>query len=173
MANTWRSVALAVAFANAKSMIDIFQDGSGTRVYRARRFYQFNNGTGAVTGVLTTMRVRRLTASSSGTTVTPVAHDTGNSALAANLTSGTNRSVTATDVFRQYIWSNDEPAVSGNSMDEWELLVPFALIFEAGYGDSAVQPLVCRATQGVEINHTGSTTVGTNDFELEFTDEAS
>lgn len=172
MANTWRATAQGVAFANAKSMIDIFQDGSGTRVHRAYRMYQFNNGTTGVTGVLTTMRVTRITAASGGSAVTPVAHDTNNTSLAANTTAGNGRTTTASDVFRQYIWSNDEPGVSANTIDEWELLVPFAEIWNAGYGDSNVQPIVCRATQGVQILHSGSSAVGSNDFEIEFTDEA-
>lgn len=172
MANTWRSVSLGVAYASGKSMLDVFQDGSGTRVYRIRKMFMFNNGTGAVTGVLTTMRVTRTTTGSAGSAVTPVAHDTGNSSLAANLTSGTGRTVTATDVFRQFLWSNDEPAVSGATLDEWELLVPFCEVWNAGYADTNVQPIVCRATQGAQLLHTGTSAVGTTDLEIEFTDEA-
>jgi hypothetical protein len=105
--------------------------------------------------------------------VTPVAHDTNNSALAADLTAGHNRTVNTTDIFRNYVWSNDEPSVSGATMDEWELFVPFAEVWNAGYGDTVIQPLVCRPTQGVQIKQSGSSAVGTNDFEIEFTDEAS
>ncbi|HEV8642074.1 MAG TPA: hypothetical protein VGV13_13320, partial [Methylomirabilota bacterium] len=75
--NTWRAVALAVAFGNVKSMLDIFQAGTGSRVQRARRMYQFNNGLTAVTGVLTSLQVTRTTASSAGTPVASVPHDTG------------------------------------------------------------------------------------------------
>jgi hypothetical protein len=172
MAETWRAVALGVAFAASKSMLDVFQATGGTRVYRARRMYHFNNGLTSVTGVLTTMRVTRITDATGGSAVTPVAHDTTNAALPAQLTAGTGRTVTTTDVFRQYIWSNDEPAVSAATIDEWELLVPFAEVWNAGYGDTNVQPLVCRATQGVQLSHVGTTLVGANDFEIEFTNEA-
>lgn len=172
MANTWRSVSLGVAYAASKSMQDIFQAGTGSRVYRARRLYHFNNGVASVTGVLTTMQVTRTTTASGGSAVTPVAHDTGNSALTADFSSGTGRTATASDVFRQYLYSNDEPVVSGSTLDEWELLVPFAEVWNAGYGDSNVQPIVARPGQGVQILHTGSTTVGTCDLENEFTDEA-
>lgn len=173
MANTWRAVAPAVSFASGKSMLDIFQSGSGTRVHRAYRLYQFNNGLTTITGVLTTMAVSRITTATGGASVTPVAHDTNNSALSANTTAGTGRSTTETDVFRQYVWSNDEPSVSASSMDEWELFVPFAEVWNAGYGDTNVQPITCRATQGVQIRQVGTSAVGANDFEIEFTDEAS
>lgn len=172
MADTWRAIALGVAFASGKSMLDIFQAGIGTRVYRVRRAYQFNNGLTAVTGVLTTMRCVRITAASLGTAITPVAHDTANAALPADLTAGTGQTVTETDLFRQYIWSNDEPSVSGSTMDEWELMVPFAEVWNAGYGDATVQPIVCRPGQGFHIKHQGTSAVGSNDFEIEFTNEA-
>lgn len=151
-------------------MIDVYNAAGSARVIRAYRMYQFNNGVSAVTGVLTTMRVNRTTAASAGTTVTPVKHDSNSSALAAQTTCGTGRTVTRSDIFRQYLWSNDEPAVSGASLDEWELLVPFAEVWNAGYGDSNVEPLVCRASNGVEIQQSGTSAVGTNDFEIEFTD---
>lgn len=173
MANTWRAIQTGVTFASGKSMLDLFQSGSGTRVHRVYRIYQFNNQTSAVTGVLTTMRIVRITASTSGTSVTPVAHDTNSSALSVNSTAGTGRTVTESDVFRQYLWSNDEPAVSSATMDEWELFVPFAEVWNAGYADSNVQPIVCRTTQGVHLKHQGTTAVGLCDVELEFTDEAS
>jgi hypothetical protein len=153
-------------------MLDVFNGAGSTRVVRVYRIYQFNNGVTAVTGVLTAMRINRLTAASAGTTVTPVAHDTASSALNANTTAGTGRTVTRTSVFRQFLWSNDEPAVSGATMDEWELLVPFAEVWNAGYGDTNIEPLVCRAGFGVEIQQSGTSAVGSNDFEIEFTDSA-
>lgn len=172
MAATWRATAAAVAFANAKDMLNVFNGTSSTRIIRCYRAYHFNNGTSAVTGVLTTMQIRRLTAASSGTAVTPVKHDTSSSALNANTTCGTNQTVTGSDIFRRYLWSNDEPTVSAATQDEWELLVPNAEVWNAGYGDSNIEPIVCRATQGFEIYHSGSSTVGTNEFEIEFTDAA-
>jgi hypothetical protein len=175
MANTWRATAAGVAFAATKDMLNVFNSASSTRVIRVYRCYNFNNGTGAVTGALTTMQIRRITAASAGTAVTPVAHDTSNSALNANTTAGTGQTTTGSDIFRRYLWSNDEPAVSGSSQDEWELLVPFAEVWNAGYGDSNIQPLTCLAStaQGVQIFHSGASVVGTNDFEIEFTDSAS
>jgi len=172
MANTWRAVTLACAYASAKSMIDIFTTDASA-VLRAYRMFHLNNGTSAVTGVLTTMRVNRLTtgAPTGGSAITPIAHDTSNGSLEPGTTSGTGRTPTrAATPFRQYLWSNDEPTVSGATLDEWEILIPFAQVWDAGYGDSNVQPLVCRQNQGVEIQQSGSSAVGTADFEIEFTD---
>ena len=173
MAETWRATSQGVAYASGKSMLDLANESDSAKVLRAYRMYHFNNGTGAVTGVLTTLRIYRQTVGSSapagGSTVTPVAHDTTNAALDANTTAGTGRTITDGALFRQYLWSNDEPAVSGSGMDEWELFVPFAEVWNAGYGDSNVQPIVCRAAEGVHMKHQGSSAVGTADFEIEFT----
>jgi len=172
MAATWRATGSAIAYANAKDMLNVFNGTSSTRIIRAYRAYFFNNGTSAVTGVLTTLQIRRLTAASAGTAVTPVKHDTNSSALNVNTTCGTNQTVTGSDIFRRLLWSNDEPTVSAATQDEWELLVPNCEIWNAGYGDSNIEPIVCRATQGFEIFHSGSSAVGTADCEIEFTDAA-
>ena len=171
MAATWRATAGAVAYANAKDMLNVF-NANASRVMRVYRAWHFNNGTAAVTGVLTTMQCRRITAASAGTGVTPVAHDTTSSAL-SSMTAGTNQTVTGGDIFRRYVYSNDEPAVSGATQDEWECLVPFAQVWDSGYGDSNVEPITCRQNQGFELYHSGSSAVGTADLEIEFTDAAS
>lgn len=167
MTATWRATSGAVAYASSKDMLNVFNSTGATlvRVYRA---WHFNNGTSAVTGVLTTMQCRRLTAASGATAVTPVAHDTNSSAL-SGVTAGTGQTVTGSDIFRRYIYSNDEPAVSGATQDEWECLVPYAQVWESGYGDTNVEPIVCRANQGFELFHSGSTAVGSADLEIEFT----
>ena len=175
MANTWRATSQGIAWASGKSMLDVFNAAASSRFIRVYRMYLFNNGTASVSGVLTEVRVTRITAASGGTGVTPVAHDTSNAALNANTTAGTGRTVTDDALFRQLIYSNDEPAVSGSSMDEWELLVPFAEIWNSGYGDSNVQPLtaVSGTAQGYHIKNQGTTAVGSASAEIEFTDSAS
>jgi hypothetical protein len=172
MAATWRATSGGVAFAATKDMINVMNGASATRVIRVFRAYQFNNGVTAVTGVLTTMQIRRLTAASAGSAVTPVKHDTSSPALDVNTTAGTGQTTTGTDIFRRFLWSNDEPTVSSNTQDEWELLVPFAEVWNAGYGDTNIEPIVCRAGFGFQVFHSGVTIVGTNDFEIEFTDAA-
>lgn len=175
MADTWRAVSLAVAFASGKSMLDVANESDSVKHIKVRRAFLFNNQTAAVTGVVTTLRLTRFaqgsTAPAGGSTVTPVAHDTSNAALDAGTTCGTGRTITPTDVFRQFAWSNDEPAVGTGSWDEWECIVPFACVWDAGYADSNVQPISCRAGYGFQILHNGSSAVGTADAEIEFTNE--
>jgi hypothetical protein len=172
MAATWRATSGAVAYANAKDMLNVFNNTGSTRIIRAFRGYWFNNGTAAVSGVITTAQCRRITAASAGTAVTPVKHDTNSSALNANTTCGTNQTVTGSDIFRRFLFVNEEPVVGGTTQANWLTLIPFAEVWNAGYSDTNVEPIVCRATQGFELFHSGSSAVGTADLEIEFTDSA-
>jgi hypothetical protein len=169
MAATWRATGGAIAYAATKDMLDVFNATGTARVIRAYRCYWFNNGTTAVTGVITTGQVRRITAASGGTAVTPVKHDSNSSALDVNTTCGTNRTTTGTDIFRRFLFVNEEPVVAGTTQANWLTLVPFAEIWNAGYGDTNVEPIVCRAAEGVQLFHSGASTVGTADLEIEFT----
>jgi hypothetical protein len=172
MAATWRATSGAVAYASSKDMLNVFNATASTRIIRAYRAYWFNNGTTAVTGVITTAQCRRITAASVGTAVTPVKHDTNSSALNASTTCGTNQTVTGSDIFRRFLFVNEEPVVAGTTQANWLTLIPFAEVWNAGYSDTNVEPIVCRATQGFELFHSGSSTVGTADLEIEFTDSA-
>lgn len=169
MAATWRATAAAVAFAATKKMLNVFNASGSAVIVRVYRAYQFNNSVNAVTGVVTTMEINRITTATSGTTVTPVAHDTNSTALPAQVTAGHNQTCTSTDIFRRYLWTNEEPVVAGTTMANWMVLIPFCEVWLSGYGDSTIEPIVCRAVQGFAIYHSGATAVGANDFEIEFT----
>lgn len=173
MANTWSANAQVVTYASGKSMISIFNGAGATRVLRAYRFYHFNSNTTSISGVLTEMRLNRISASSSGTILTPVSFDTTNSALEAAVEARTNGTNTVSHLFRRYIYSNDEPSVGSGTIDELELLVPFACIWQEGYGDSTMQPLTARVGEGYEIRQQGTSAVSSADLEILFTDSAS
>lgn len=162
----------AIAYASGKSMIDIANGAAATDVASAYVFMFFNNGVVSVTGALTTLQVERHStgAPTGGSTLNPVKHNNGSANPEAAFTAGTGRTCVASDVFRRVVWSNDEPAVSGASMDEWELLVPNAAIWSI-LGETRLEPLVCRAGvgEGLQIRHSGSSAVGTADAEIIFT----
>ena len=174
MADTWRAVGNQIAFGNLKSMLDIFNATGSGRVLRVYRCYHWNSVPALVAGVLTTMQLRRtITGSSGGVAVTPVKHATTNAALHANVTAGTGRTTTDSDLFRQYTWENDDSAMGNSTISEWELMMPYTEIWNAGHGEEAVQPVTCRENQGFHIKHAGSTVIGNNDFEIEFTNASS
>jgi hypothetical protein len=178
VADTWRSISQGTQFlGSAVTMMDVFQTGAGSRVYRIRRISLFNNQSVAVTGLLVTLQLQRITAvGGGGTLLTPVALDTSSSALPGDVDSRSGRTGTLAAVLRQVIWSSDEPSVgTAPTSDEWEMFVPFSEIWNAGFADTAVQPLTARPGEGYCLRQSasGSTQAGLADVEFEFTNEAS
>jgi hypothetical protein len=169
MAATWHAFTQAAAYAANKHMLDVFNSSGATtvRIYRA---WLFNNQTSGVTGVLNFVSIFRTSASSGGTAVTPVAHNTSNTALPAQVTAGTNRTITNGAQFRRLLMSPDEPSISTADWDALMCLVPFAEIWNSGYGDSVVDPVTCLTGQAQGFTIQSITqTVGTADLEIEFT----
>lgn len=169
MAETYTLASTGVAYASGKSMLAIFNGAATAVVLRVYRAWVLNNGTASVTGVLTTFQLHITSAQSVGSAVTPVKHDSTNAAIDAAVLAATGGTVTDASLLRQFLFSNDEPAVSAATMDEWELLIPLNNVWDSGYGDSNVQPITLRASQGFNIRHSGSSAVGSCDLFLEFT----
>lgn len=175
MAATFTAAFLGVTFGNNKSMAGLFNGSGSGVVLRVKRVWVLNNQTSAVTGVLTTFSMRRSTAQSSGTSVTPVKHDTSSSSLPAQVLCAHGATVTSAtgDTLRNFMWSNDEPAASSGTSDEFECLVPLNCIWDAATGDADLEPLVLREGYGLDMRHSGSSAVGVCDVYVEFTSAGS
>lgn len=175
MAQTYTAGFLAVAFGNNKSMAAIFNGSGSGRVIRIKRIWVLNNQTAAVTGVLTTWALRRSSAQSAGTTVIPTKHDTNSESMPSQVAVATGATVTQTSdvAYRQWVWSNDEPAAATGTSDEFECLVPLNCVWDSATGDTDIEPIVLREGQGIDVRHTGSSTVGVCDIFIEFTMAAS
>ena len=172
--NTWHGLNQGISFAADKVMLGLLN--AGTRVLRVSRAWLLNNQTAAVTGVICFMEIRKYPSSmswTSPTSVTPVAHDSGNSALSSVTfgNSGTPGGSTGA-VLRRILWSSDEPAASTATSDELECFVPLNVVWDSGYGDTDVQKLAVRQNEGFVIYNT-SGAAGLVDSEIEFTDAAS
>ncbi len=170
MAKTYTATALAVAFASNKSLLGLF-NAHATRKVKLYRVWVLNNQTSAVTGVLTSMMLRKISALSAGTAVTPVQHDTAN--VSVDLTSvtcvaGGTFTNTADNALRQIMWSGDEPAVSSATSDELQCIVPLMCIWDAT-GDSNIEPLTLNTNEGVHLLQPGANAVGVLDVIFEFT----
>jgi hypothetical protein len=174
MAQTYTAAIIGATFASNKSMATVFNGAGSGRVIRVYRVWVLNNQTAAVTGVLTTWTLRRTNAGSGGTAVTPTKHDTASEAMPAQVVIGTGCTVTATgdQPLRAFVWSNDEPAASTGTSDEFECLVPLNCVWDST-GDSNIEPIVLRAGEGITVQHTGASAVGICDVFIEFTLAAS
>lgn len=85
MAATYSTASLTTAFAANKCMLGIFNPAGSTQVIRVYRLFALNNQLVNVTGVLTNIEVRKLTACSGGTTLVPTRHDTNSLNLPAGV----------------------------------------------------------------------------------------
>lgn len=159
------------AFAATRSGLGLFN--AGARVIRAYRYCIFNTHTVAVTAALTTIQIRRLTALTAGSAVTPVKHDTASGALSSVTVGGNNSTVTATDIFRKFMWLLEEATTTGTTQANWEVLIPVGIVFFPTGGDTALEPIVCRQNYGTDIYNSGSGAVTTQELEITFTDAAS
>jgi hypothetical protein len=173
MAESFTAYFNAVTFAASKAMAGIL-NSHATELLRIRRVGLLNAQTAAVTGVICQLELRFYPATftySGGTTVTPTKHDSTNT-LPASATiqhNGTPGGSTG-EVLRRVFWSSDEPAISAATIDEMEANVPMNIIWDAGYGEDDVQPLVLRQNQGIVVfNTTGA--AGLLDTWIEFTRE--
>jgi hypothetical protein len=173
MAQTFTAYYSGVAFAAGKNMAAIL-NGHATEILKIRRIGLLNAQTAAVTGVLTQMELRFYPATATltaPTAITPTSHDSTNTAptTATYGHAGTPGGSTGV-VLRRIFWSSDEAAISSATSDELETYVPLNIIFDAGYGDSNVQPLTLRQNQMVVLYNTVGA-AGLLDVWIEFTKE--
>lgn len=173
MANTHSIAAIGATFGNAKHMLSVFNGAGSGRVLRVFRVWVLNNQTASVSGVLTTFSLRRTTAQSGGTAITPTKHDSSNPSLPAQVLVATGATATnaASNDLRRFMWSNDEPAAGSATNDEFECLVPMNCVFDCT-GDDRIDPVVLREDEGLTLQHTGTTAVGVCDIFIELTDAA-
>lgn len=177
MANVWHAFASRVTYAVGKVMVDIYNGPSATRVVRILRIYNMNMPTYLTTTSSSTMELRRTRdagGSLTGFQFQPQPQDKNNRDLEAALTVGSGRLVTnAADpsLLRQYrLFIGGPSTLQAPLLETYELVIPFNEVWNAGYTDAQVQPLVARAGQGYAlVNTVGGASF--TDFEIEFTDE--
>jgi len=171
MAQTFTAYYQAVTFAAGKNMASVLNQHA-TEVIKIRRVGLLNAQTVAVTGVLCQLELRHYTGAglAAPTSVTPVKHDSANT-LPTTAVYGHAGTPSGTPVtLRRVFWSSDEAAISTATSDEFETYVPLNIIFDAGYGDSNVQPLTLNQDEMVTVyNTTGA--AGLLDVWIEFTKE--
>ena len=158
MAQTYTISSFGTTFAANKCMLGIYNGSGSGRVVRVYRIVMLNNQITAVTGAVTNLEIRRTSAGSGGTDITPFKHDSTNESFPSQIIVSTNMTITATDVLTKVIWSTDEPAINSLTIDEFETLPAFSTIWDSGYGDSNTEPIVLREGYGVALVNIGATT---------------
>jgi hypothetical protein len=123
MAETWRALIQAKAFSitgTAANMAGLLN--AGANIIKIRRLGFVNIQTAAATGVMCKGTISRYTGATwtAPTTVTPVPYDSTNAALSSVTCGHTGTAAGSETIISSYVWSSDEPAVAGATIDELE-----------------------------------------------------
>lgn len=167
MAQTYSLIATDVTFTAQKCMLGVFNGSGSGRVLRIYRVTALNNQITAVAGQVTNLELRRLTAGSSGTTVTPFKHDTNNESFPGQIVVSHNMTTTSTTTLHRVFWSTNEPVADLISIDAFETIPELCDMWNA-VSDPNTEPLVCPEGYGIGLFNTGATS-GTCDIHFEVT----
>lgn len=158
----------ATAPAANKSMISIL-NADATKLVKIRAIYLTNVQTTAVTGVMLNFQLNRITGHSAGTLLTAFPYDTSLT-LDADITVRTGSTVAGEgSTIRRWIWSSDERGVG--TLDREGFDYGFQEAFPIFKQEMSTGPLVLRQNQGITLKQTISSTVGTWDINVIFTQE--
>ena len=157
MAQTYTLAAYDVTFAQNKCLLGFYNGSGSGRIVRVYRVIILNNQITAVTGSITNLELRRITAGSGGTTITPFKHDSTNESFPAQVAVATNMTITPSDLYTRVLWSTDEPAINALTIDEMETSPTLSTIWDSAYADSNTEPIVCREGYGVALMNIGAT----------------
>lgn len=171
MTDTYTAYFSNIAFAAGKNMAALL-NADATELIKVRRVGLLNSQVNAVTGVICQLDLQlRTSATLTGSTpFTPTPHDSTNAAAANLICASAGTPGGSVNTLRRVFWSSDEPAISSATLDEMECMVPFNIIWDAGYADSSIQPLTLRQNQMIMVyNQTGA--AGLVDIWMEYTRE--
>jgi len=169
---TFTALATAIVPANNKSMWSILNAvGSSVRI-KIQEIYLVNVKVSGVTGVAITFELRRIIGHSAGTAITAIEKMDSADTLDSNVTVRTNATVageSATLLWRN-IWSSDEwgPGAQDVESSDHDLQTMFP-IFAKKTNDS--KSVLLRAGEGMTVKCATSTTAGTFDLLVIFTQE--
>lgn len=171
MAATYTASFTDIPFGNNKSLATIFNGVGSGKVINIYRIVMLNNQLVAVAnGVVTTIELRRITESTGGSSVTAIKHDNNSANLPAQVTVTTGATDTVgSDTFRRFLWSTDEPIFTSTTLDEWQCIPVFNTVWDSGYAETNIDPIVCREGYGITLKSPGSNTQGQCDIFIEFT----
>lgn len=173
MAASWQLIVAGRAWTASAANVCTLFNGSGSGVIlRVWRVWVINAQTAAITATANTITLERATAASSFTTTgcNVAKHDTNSNNLPAQVLWGRDATVTRTDVFRRFFWDTNEPTVNAAyTSSELRTLPFFTCVWDSGYGQADLEPIVCREGQGVTLYSAAMSAAGNCDFVMEFT----
>lgn len=165
--DTWIAYANAVAFANAKRHLSIYNAAASGVIVRARKLFAVNLQTATVTGIWQRMDFHKFSsAHSGGTLITPEAMDSNNAALPAGVTVRTGASVTLGNLVFPWTTSTEEET-AGIALSK----AMFQQSVNALIDGPEIQEWTMREGEGLVVNQNVNSTVGSFGYILAFSVE--
>lgn len=164
---TFYALADAVTFAQNKHAISILNGSGSGKVVAIKKLFMINTQLSGVTGVAVRCDVKRITAHSAGTTVTPVSCDTTNPSLDANITVKTAATpVTEGALLFPLTFTNDEVGAT-QAFPSSQLMAGLNWLPEG----AEVQEVRLREGEGLTVKVITNTTVGQFAWLMVFTQD--
>lgn len=168
-AATFTVYGLGIAIGNNKSMMSIANASGSSVKIRIREIRIINVQNTAVTGVIADYRLLRCTSHSSGTAITPLAHDTSDTALSSSVTAKTGATITgeAADPLRRYQLSTDEWGTGASDVESnsHDIQMNNSLFQTA----PKTETITLNANEGITLKQVTNSTAGTFDILMVFT----
>lgn len=152
---TYYALADAVAFAANKHHISIMNAAGSGKVVSVKKMFIINTQLTALTGVAVRADVKRMTAHSAGTAITPVSCDSLNASLPAEITVKTGATVTESSLLFPLTFTNDEAGAT-QAFPSTQLMAGINWMPEG----VEIQETRLRPGEGLTVKQITSTTVG-------------
>ena len=160
---TFFALADNVALAANKHHLSIFNGPATGKMVTIRKLYQINLALSTVTGVALRFDMRRTTAQSAGTAITPISADTDD-VLPANISVATGATVTNGGLLFPFTTQSDEIAAANTAVANY-LTQYNNLMLES----AEIKELRLRPNEGFTVQQLTSSTVGTFGWLMAFT----
>ena len=160
----------AAGVATGKSMMSFVNTTGSTVKVKIRQIKIISAQTTAVTGVICNFEFRKFVSHASGTSITTVPMDSTDT-LSGSVTVRTGATITGetTTVLMRYQWSSDEWGVG--SLDVEGSDHSNSVFMPVYSAPRYTKPITLNANEGFHIKHTTSSSVGSFDIEVLFTQE--
>lgn len=169
--------AQAVSWAAGKNMLALVNHTGSGVVVDVYRIWATSLQTGAVgggTALLELWQCDSVASYTGGSAQTFVKHDTSSAAVPSQViaNAGTSTALTKNTRVRRYTRYTEEFAVSDTAMEALGFHFRLNALWDAGYGDTNIQPFRLREGQGLVLftpASGGGTYVGSTDITMEMT----
>lgn len=152
----------------------VLYNGSGSgKIIRVYRVFMYPNSASALTGGMGIYIMDRFTGTpGGGAAVTLIKHNTANAAVPAQVSAldgdtTITGTLTSAGIIRAVCRSNDDLDETAITLEEFQQLSSFgALVYDGGYGDTNVEPIVLRETEGLRMYSLNAGTWVATTFDL-------